>query len=206
MIGDYRQEQLSSAPPPQAITTYRQDVWRGMLITVKSTAAPKVLHEIIGSAVHELDPTQAVGMPTSLGAMIDGELAPRRFAMSVLAAFSALALLLATVGVYGVIAYHVAARRQEFGIRVALGAFPRQLVLNVLAYGTRLAVAGLAIGLVGATLLTRFLSTLLFQVRPLDVATFAGAAVVLSAATIVACLVPARRAGRVDPATAMRAE
>jgi predicted permease len=206
VIGDYRQEELGVASPPLVIAMYQQDVWRGMLITVKSTASPKALQDIVGSAVHELDPSQAVGVPTSLGAMIDGELAPRRFAMSVLAAFSALALLLATVGVYGVIAYHVAARRQEFGIRVALGAFPRQLILNVLAYGTRLAVVGLVIGLVAATLLTRFLSTLLFQVRPLDIATFACAAAVLSAATIVACFVPARRAGNVDPVTAMRAE
>jgi predicted permease len=206
VIGDYRQEALGAPPPPLAITTYQQDVWRGMLITVKSTASAKALGEIIRARVHELDPSQAVVAPTSLGTMIAGELAPRRFAMSVLAAFSALALLLATVGVYGVIAYQVAARRQEFGIRVALGAFPRQLILNVLAYGTRLAIAGLVIGLVGATLLTRFLSTLLFQVRPLDVATFAGAAVVLGAATIVACWVPARRAGRVDPVTAMRVD
>jgi ABC-type antimicrobial peptide transport system permease subunit len=185
---------------------YQQDTWRGMLITVKSTASPKALKDIIASAVHELDPAQAVGAPTRLGAMIDGELAPRRFAMAVLAAFSAVALVLAIIGVYGVIAYNVAARRQEFGVRVALGAFPRQLVVSVLGYGARLAAVGLVLGVVTAMSLTRFLSTLLFQIRPLDAGTFAGAAVVLIAATIAACWVPARRAGRVDPVVAMRAE
>ena len=206
VIGDYRQESLDVPPPPLAVTMYQQDTWRGMLITVKSTASPKALKDIIASAVHELDPAQAVGAPTRLGAMIDGELAPRRFAMAVLAAFSAVALVLAIIGVYGVIAYNVAARRQEFGVRVALGAFPRQLVVSVLGYGARLAAVGLVLGVVTAMSLTRFLSTLLFQIRPLDAGTFAGAAVVLIAATIAACWVPARRAGRVDPVVAMRAE
>jgi putative ABC transport system permease protein len=206
VIGDYRQEELGAPSPPLAVTMYRQDVWRGMLITVRSTASPKAIRDIIASAVHELDPAQAVGTPTPLDAMISDALAPRRFAMSVLAAFSALALVLAIVGVYGVIAYNVTARRQEFGVRAALGAFPRQLVTSVLRYGARLTAIGLVIGIAAAMLLTRFLSTLLFQVRPLDASTFVGAAVVLCAATLAACWIPARRAGRVDPIIAMRAE
>jgi putative ABC transport system permease protein len=206
VIGDYRQESLDSPVPPLAVTMYQQDVWRGMLITVKSTASPKVVQATIAAAVHDLDPAQAVGAPTTLESMIDGALAQRRFAMSVLATFSALALALALVGVYGVIVYNVTARRREFGVRVALGALPRQLVGSVLGYGVRLATVGLVLGVGAALFLTRFLSTLLYEVRPLDAATFAGSASVLCAATVAACWGPARRAGRVDPVVAMRVE
>jgi predicted permease len=206
VIGDYRQESLDVPAPPLMITNFRQDNWRGMLITVKSTAPPKALRDMIASAVHDVDRAQAVGAPTRLASFIDAEFGEQRFAMSVLAGFSALALLLAIVGVYGVIAYNVASRRQEFGVRVALGAFPRQLVVSVLVYGARLAAIGLAIGLIAATFLTRFLTSLLFQIRPLDAVTFVGASGVLAVATIVACWIPARRAGKVDPVVAMRVE
>lgn len=206
VIGDYRQEQLDAPAPPLAITAYQQDVWNGLLITVKSTEPPKTLQSTIEGIVHDLDPALAVGAPTPLGAMISGAVAQRRFAMSVLAAFGAVALVLAIVGVYGVIAYSVTARRQEFGVRVALGAFPRQLVWSVLGYGTRLAAMGLVIGIAAAALLTRFLSTLLFEIRPLDIGTFAGAVLILIAATLAACWIPARRAAKVDPVIAMRVE
>ena len=206
VIGDYRQEQLESPAPPLAITAYRQDVWDGLLIAVKSTEPAKTLQGAIEGAVHDLDPAIAVGAPTPLDAMISGAVGQRRFAMSVLAAFGAVALVLAIVGVYGVIAYSVTARRQELGVRIALGAFPGQLVLGVLGYGARLAAVGLVIGIVAAALLTRFLSTLLFEVRPLDAPTFVGGAIILIAATLVACWLPARRAARVDPVIAMRVE
>lgn len=206
VVGDYRQEELDAPVPPLAITAYRQDVWGALLITIKTTEPQKTLQSSIEKIVHDLDPAIAVGAPTPLDAMISGALGQRRFAMSVLAAFGAVALVLAIVGVYGVIAYSVTARRQEFGVRIALGAFPRQLVLGVLAYGARLAAVGLVIGIVAAAMLTRFLTTLLFQVRPLDAATFVGGAVVLVAATLVACWLPARRAARVDPVVAMRVE
>lgn len=206
VVGDYRQEELDAPVPPLAINAYRQDTWGGLLITVKSTEPAKTLQSVIETAVHDLDPAIAVGAPTPLGAMISGAVGQRRFAMSVLAAFGAVALVLAIVGVYGVIAYSVTARRQEFGVRIALGAFPRQLVMSVLAYGARLAAIGLVFGVVAAVFLTRFLSSLLFEVRPLDVGTFAGAALALVVATLAACWLPARRAARVDPVIAMRVE
>ena len=123
-----------------------------------------------------------------------------------MATFAAIALILAAVGVYGVIAYGVAARRRELGVRVALGAVPRQLAASVLAQGIWLGITGLVIGTASAVMLTRFLANLLFGVGRLDAPTFAAAAVILGAATLIACWIPARRAAHADPMTVLREE
>ena len=206
VIGDYRQEQLDAPPPPLAVTMYQQDTWSSMLITVRSNQPPVTLQATIARAVHELDPALAVGVPTPLGAMVAGELGQRRFATSVLLGFGLVALALAVLGVYGVVAYSVASRQRELGVRLALGAFPRQLVAGVLAYGARMAAIGLSFGAVAAVFLTRFLAGLLYEVQPLDVATFVMAGLVLGGATAAACWLPARRAAAVDPVIAIRAE
>jgi predicted permease len=204
VIGDYRQEQLDAAPPALAIQNFQQDVWSSMFVTMKSREPASALHATLAKIVGELDPGIAVGEPMPLLRLIGGELGPRRFAMSILTAFGAIALLLALVGVYGVISYGVTARRQEFGVRVALGAMPGELLRSVLREGAMLAVVGLAVGVIAALLLTRFLSNLLFGVQPLDVATFVGAAAALGVATLVACWLPARRAANADPMVVLR--
>jgi len=133
-------------------------------------------------------------------------LTDRRLPMQLMAAFALLALVLAAVGVYGVMAYSVAARTREIGVRVALGAQPRNVFGMVVRQGMGAAAAGLTLGLLGAAALGRVLTSLLYGVKPTDVFTFVGVAGVLLAVVLAACLVPARRAVRVDPLEALRSE
>jgi ABC-type antimicrobial peptide transport system permease subunit len=133
-------------------------------------------------------------------------LTDRRLPMQLMAAFAVLALVLAAVGVYGVMAYSVAARTREIGVRVALGAQPRNVFGMVLRQGMGAAAAGLTLGLLGAAALGRVLTSLLYGVKPTDVLTFVGVAGVLLTVVLAACLVPARRAVRVDPLEALRSE
>jgi ABC-type antimicrobial peptide transport system permease subunit len=130
----------------------------------------------------------------------------RRLSLILLAFFAASALLLAAIGVYGVMSFVVAQRTSEIGIRMALGARAGQVAWQVQRQGMTLVVAGLAIGMAGALVLTRYLSTLLFRVAPRDPLIFGTAAVTLVTVSIVACWLPARRASRVDPLTALRNE
>jgi ABC-type antimicrobial peptide transport system permease subunit len=131
-------------------------------------------------------------------------MAPVRFAMTILLAFTGTAVLLAAVGLYGVLAHAVAQRRGEIGIRVALGATPRQVMRLVFGHGVVLAMVGGAIGLVGAWWATRIVAKLLYGVSRTDPLSFAISAAVLLAAALVACRVPAQRALRVDPVEALR--
>lgn len=133
-------------------------------------------------------------------------IAQRRFSMALLATFAALALVLGLVGVYGVTSYLVAQRTREVGLRIALGARPRQLVAMVVGQGMVVAGIGLALGLAGAVALARLMAGLLYEVSPLDVATLATVVVLLAVATLVANWLPARRAARVEPLVALRAE
>ena len=133
-------------------------------------------------------------------------LTDRRLPMQLMSVFALVALVLAAVGVYGVMAYSVAARTREIGVRVALGAQPGQVFGMVLRQGMRAATLGLIAGLLGAAALGRVLTSLLYGVRPTDAATFGGVAAVLLAVVLTACLVPARRAVRVDPLEALRSE
>ena len=126
--------------------------------------------------------------------------------MLLLTTFAAIALVLASVGTYGVLAYQITERTREFGVRMALGARAADILRMVIREGMTPAIAGVLIGLGGATLLTRLLGSLLFETEPLDATTFAGTATVLLLAALTACCVPARRATRVDPSTALRTE
>jgi ABC-type antimicrobial peptide transport system permease subunit len=138
--------------------------------------------------------------------VISDSMAARRFAMILLGAFAALALGLASVGIYGVIAYVVGERTQEIGIRMALGARQKDVLRLVLWQGTRLALLGVAIGLAAALTLTRLITRLLYGISATDPATFAGLATVLIAVAVAACWIPARKAMRVDPVVALRYE
>jgi|SRR6266478_3244749 len=126
--------------------------------------------------------------------------------MTLLGAFAALALLLSSAGIYSLISYTVGQRTSEIGIRMALGAQPRDVLWPVLRSGMRVSFAGIAAGLAGASYLTRFLATQLYCVRPTDTFTFAAIALFLAAVALLACYVPARRAARVDPMVALRYE
>ena len=130
----------------------------------------------------------------------------RRFSVTLLSIFGAVAALLAAVGLYGVLAFIVAQRRREIGVRIALGATRRDVIRDVLGHGLRLAAFGVSIGLALALAITRLMSALLFGTSPTDVATFAGAATLLALIAAIAGLIPALRASRVDPLVALRDE
>ena len=142
----------------------------------------------------------------SLEQFISDSLAPRRFAMILLATFAGLALLLASIGIYGVISYIVGQRSNEIGVRMALGAKPQDILHLVLADGGKLVLMGTAIGLVAAFGLSRLMKGFLYGVDAADPLTFAAVAVLLSLVALAACYVPARRATRVDPVIALRYE
>jgi putative ABC transport system permease protein len=138
--------------------------------------------------------------------LISDSLVQRRFAAGLVGGFSVLALVLAAIGIYSVIAYGVARRTSEFGIRLALGALPRNVLGIVLLGGARLTLAGLGVGLVLALVVTRLMSSLLYEVSPQDPLTIVGVALLLSVVALVASWQPARRATQVDPMVALRYE
>jgi ABC-type antimicrobial peptide transport system permease subunit len=138
--------------------------------------------------------------------LLSGMIAQRRFSMALLGTFAALALVLGIVGVYGVTSYLVAQRTREVGLRLALGAQPKQVVLMVVRQGLATAAAGLVVGLIAALATTRLMATMLYGVSPTDVATLLGVTVTLAVATLFANYLPARRAARVDPLVALRSE
>jgi ABC-type antimicrobial peptide transport system permease subunit len=162
--------------------------------------------ESIRRANKEMSSQQTIYNDQTMESVISDSMAARRFAMILLGAFAVLALGLASVGIYGVIAYVVGERTQEIGIRMALGAQQKDVLRLVVWQGTRLALLGVAIGLGAALILTRLMTRLLYGISATDPATFAGLATVLTAVAVAACWIPARKAMRVDPVVALRYE
>ena len=164
---------------------------------------------VVGSLRHALEQfnSQMVMFGTQpLEDVISDSLASRRFSMILLGVFAGLALVLSAIGIYGVISYVVGQRTHEIGIRLALGAHPRDVMRLVLGQGTKLALIGVAIGIAAALALTRLMTKIIFGVNAHDPLTFAGVASVLVIVALVACYIPARRAMRTDPMVALRYE
>jgi ABC-type antimicrobial peptide transport system permease subunit len=156
--------------------------------------------------MREVDPSGAVDDVAPLAARMSASLGQPRFAAAVLGAFALVALALAATGLYGVLSYQVLQRRREMGVRAALGASRGMLVGLVIREGLMVTLAGLVLGVGAAVLLTRLMSGLLFGVKPLDLPSFLMAPLILLIVALLACLMPARRASRVDPAEALRSE
>jgi ABC-type antimicrobial peptide transport system permease subunit len=160
----------------------------------------------IRNANRQMSRQQVIYGVQTMESLISDSLSARRFAMILLGAFAVLALVLASMGIYGVIAYIVGQRTQEIGIRMALGAQRNDVLRLVVWQGARLALMGISIGIAGALALTRLMTRLLYGVSATDPLTFAGLALILTAVAIAACCLPARRAMRVDPVVALRYE
>ncbi len=179
--------------------------WFPIHVVVRA-ADPAMLATTVERAIHDTDPRIPVGRVRPLNDTLAETLSFGRFEMLMLSSFAGLALLLAAVGIYGVMSYRVAQRTHEIGVRVALGAAPREVLGLVVGRGMLLVLAGAGLGLAGAAALTRLVASQLFGVKPLDPVTYGGVIALLALAALAACVVPARRAMAVDPVEALRSE
>ncbi|HXQ96832.1 MAG TPA: ABC transporter permease [Candidatus Limnocylindrales bacterium] len=205
VVGDSHERGLSKAAPRTVYLPYGPTALPGEIV-LHTRGNPLSLVPAVRSVVGGLDPNLPVSDLQPLLQVVEHSIAPQRFNTGLLAVFSSLALLLAAIGVYGVISYTVVQQTREWGVRLALGAEPRDLLSLVLARGLRLAAIGLAIGLALSLAGTRLIGSLLFGVNPMDPLTFVAAALVLATVALAACWIPARRAMRIDPAEALRHE
>jgi predicted permease len=209
VVGNVKQLSLSRPTVPAVFTPFAQsdEQWRRwMALVLRVPTATAGLVHSVKQAIWSQDSQIPVNDIQTMNELLSVSLAEQRFNLFLSSIFAALALALTAVGIYGVIAYTVRQRRQEIGIRMALGACRSEVVRMVLGQGARLALAGAALGLVGALGLTRLMTSLLYGVKPTDVLTFAGATALLILLALAASYVPARRATRVDPMIALRHE
>ena len=204
VVGDTHQLGPDNAMRPEIYVPARD--FSTINLAVRTVGDPAALGPALLRLVGSINPQQPVERMRPMEGELHSWLAPRRFNMTILGVFAALALVLASLGLYGVLAYVVTLRTRELGIRVALGADRAALLRLVIGQGTRLVLIGVAIGFAAALALTRFMSSLLFGVSTVDPLTFAIVPAVLLAVALVASYIPARRASRVDPMQALRAE
>ncbi|MDQ3817927.1 MAG: ABC transporter permease [Acidobacteriota bacterium] len=210
IVADAKGSDLSKEAQPKVYAPYRQNKNEGwsnsMMLTVRAAGSPEKLMPAIREQVRALDPDLPLADVATMDERLSRSVSKPRFSTMLLGMFAGLALLLAAVGIYGVMAYTVTQRTHEIGIRIALGAKRADVLKLVVNQGMTLVLVGVAVGLVGAIVVTRFMSSLLFGVGATDPWTFMGVSLLLAAVALVACLIPARRATKVDPMVALRYE
>jgi putative ABC transport system permease protein len=206
VVADVHTATLWQRPLPLLYVPFEQDPWSFMSFVTRTERAPASVAGAVRRAVQAVDESLPVTGVRTLEQVVSESLGPRRFQAGLIGAFAALALVLAMMGIYGVMSYAVAQRAREIGIRAALGAEPGRLFREVVSEGLRVVGLGALLGLAGAFAARSALTSLLFEVSPFDPATFAIVLLLLIAVAVSACLVPARRAMRVDPVVALRTE
>jgi len=206
IAGDVKQTSLTAAMSAQMYTPFVQAPWPFLTAVAKTAAAPEAAAGSLRQALAHLDPEQSAGEIRTFDQFLARSIATPRFTAILLAGFAALALMLAGFGLYGVMAYAVVQRSREIGIRMALGAQAADVRSLVVNQAVRLGAAGLAIGIAGALAVTRVLDSLLFGVTASDPLTFAAVSAALITVLLLAAYLPARRATRVDPIVALRAD
>jgi putative ABC transport system permease protein len=206
VVANMRQMSLADEPDMESYVPYRQSPGFTMGLVLRTTMDPLRLAPPLRSAIAKQDKELPVSEIGTIVGNIAHSTRERRLTVAMFAAFALLALALAAVGIYGVIAYSVARRTHEIGIRMALGAEKNDVLRMVVGQGLKLALIGVAIGVIGALALTRFLASLLYGVKPTDPVTFVAVSVILTAVALLACYIPARRAAKVDPMVALRCE
>jgi putative ABC transport system permease protein len=206
VAGDATYEGVGTPIRPVVYVPYAQDPFGGIWLAMRTSLAPSALAAPLRDAFHRVDPDLAARQPFALESLVSESIIRPRFHAWLLSAFGGLALVLACIGIYSVIAYAVTQRRAEIGIRLALGASTRSVVSTMLRGGMTPVVVGLAVGLAIGVAGSRIVSGLLYGIAPTDAITFGLVAVVLLAAALLAGFVPARRAARVDPMIAMRGD
>lgn len=202
VVGNVHQYGLEAAP---TLDMYFAGGWTPYLM-IRTASDPAAMAQGVIDAVRQYDPSLPVTHVMTLDHLLTDSVSSRRFSTFLLGMFAVLALLLAAVGIYGVMSYVVSMRTSEIGLRMAIGAQPRDIWKLVIGRGARLALAGVGLGLIGALILTKFIASLLYGVKPTDPITFGGVAFLLVSVALLACYVPARRAMRVDPIVALRYE
>jgi ABC-type antimicrobial peptide transport system permease subunit len=206
VVGHIRHDRLDEDTRPQVYFPYRQRTQDRMALAVRTRTDPAAIGGALANAIRSVDAEQPVYDARTLEAVVDRSVAQRWLQTVLLGSFAVIAVLLASIGVYGVIAYTVGQRRREFGIRLALGASRSAIVGLVMGRGVLLFVCGAAIGLAAAAASARLLASLLFNVSGFDLISLGVSTAILFAVALAACGVPARRAARVDPSLALRAE
>ncbi|MBI3664778.1 MAG: ABC transporter permease [Acidobacteria bacterium] len=207
VVGDVRQFGLDTEPQRTIYVPYLQRRGlRTMSLVLRTRSDPESLATAVRREVASLDPELPVYNIATMEQRLSTTVAPRRFRTLLLGLFAALALALAAVGIYGVMSYAVSVRTSEIGVRMALGAQASDILKLVVGQGLTVTIMGLALGLAGALVLTRFLAGLLYGVKATDPPTFIGVSLFLAAVALTACYIPARRATRVDPVAALRHE
>jgi putative ABC transport system permease protein len=207
VVGDTKTGSLTGEGGMQIYVPHAQDSqWNFMGLVIRTAGDPAAFATTLRREVQALDKDQPIYNVRTMDDVVANSLGTRRVSMQLFAVFAIAALLLAAIGIYGVMAYSVTQRTREIGIRMALGAQRRDVLGLVVRQGMTLAVIGVAAGLVGAFALTRVMASLLFSVRPGDPATYLTISVLLITVAFLACYLPARRAARVNPLIALRAE
>jgi putative ABC transport system permease protein len=206
IIGDVKTNGLNAPPPDEVYYPMRQLGRPGMALVARTDGDPNALQSILRSAVASVDKDQPISFFQTMDTAIAQSLGVQRIVASLTAIFAGIALVLAAVGLYSVLAYAVAQRTSEIGIRMALGAQPGQVVALILRGGLKLVALGLVVGLAAAAGTARLIQSLLFSVEPFDPLIYGGVAVLFALIAAIACLLPSLRASRVDPLIALRAE
>jgi putative ABC transport system permease protein len=206
VVGDVKDTDLDRVPAPGFYVPYAQKSWSGMCVALRAAAEPTGLSSVARAEVAKLDPALPVHIIKTVDRMIHEQTAPKRIMTAMMSVLAAIALLLAGVGLYAVIAYAVSQRTHEIGVRMALGARSRDIMRLVTRQGLMLTLLGLALGMAGAYALTRVIAPLLYGVTATDPLTFILISLALAGAALLACWIPARRATKVDPLVALRFE
>jgi putative ABC transport system permease protein len=206
VVGNVRYDSLVDESPPAVYFPHPDLAYSFMTLVVRTDGEPAAIAPAIQREIRTLDPNQPVSDLRTMNQVMSEWVSRSRFNTLLLGLFAGLATLLSAVGIFGVMNYSVALRTRELGLRLAVGAQPRQVLLLVLKQGLLLTIAGVILGLAAAFALTRLLSGLLFGVAAVDVTTFATISLLLVVVSLLACYLPARRAMRIDPLTALRYE
>jgi putative ABC transport system permease protein len=206
VVDNVKQLSLDEEPTPQVYVPQSQMSYPGLALVVRASGDPLALVDAVKRELRATDPSITIDNIRTMESVVSHSLARQRFSMTLIGVFAVLAVVLAVVGLYGVIALIVGQRRREIGVRLALGAAPGDVVRMILGEGIRVAAVGVVAGIVGALALTRVLRTLVYSVSTTDVWTFAGAALLVATVALAATYAPARRAARVDPKLALTAE
>jgi putative ABC transport system permease protein len=204
VVKDIKHTGMVDPPRGEMYRPYRQITWGSMSVVARTRRQPEELARVIRAELDALDPDQPIWRPRAMSQLVSAAVAQRRLSVQLLGGFAGAAMLLAAMGLYGLLAYNIAQRTHEIGIRMALGARRSDVVRLVLGQGLGLSAAGIAIGLAGALASTRLLRGLLFEIGPGDPVSFAAVTVLLAIVALLACWLPALRATRVEPLEALR--